>query len=124
MSVNFSCIWQPLYGQSQWLALFLKGQHFIRQLCPLFYLQKHPHPKAAAACGWGFSIVAGTFPCPCVSIGFQPFFFYPFSVFLLPVKHEYVLGFGWVEDHRGESGGGADVYDGPTELSGNKVGVM
>ena len=39
-------------------------------------------------------------------------------------KYEYVLGFGWVEDHRSESGGGADVYDGPTELSGNKVGVM
>ena len=87
MSVNFSCIGQSLYGQSQWLALFLKGQHFIQRFCPIFNLQKRPHPKAAAACGWGFSIVVGTFPCPCISIGFQPFFFYPFFVFLLPVKH-------------------------------------
>lgn len=39
-------------------------------------------------------------------------------------KYVYILGFGWIEDHRGEGGGGADVYDGPTELSGNKVGVM
>ena len=87
MPVNFSCIGQPLYGQNQWLALFLKGQHFIRQLCPLFYLQKRPHPKAAAACGWGFGIVAGAFPCSGVSIVFRPFFFYPFFVFPLPVKH-------------------------------------
>lgn len=39
-------------------------------------------------------------------------------------KYEYVIGFGWVEDHRGEGGGGADIYDGPNELSGNKVGSM
>ncbi len=39
-------------------------------------------------------------------------------------KYVYILGFGWIEDHRGEGGGGADVYDGPTELFGNKVGVM
>lgn len=39
-------------------------------------------------------------------------------------KYVYNKYFGWVEDHRGEGGGGADIYDGPNELSGNKVGSM
>ena len=87
MSVNFSCIGQPLYGQNQWLALFLKVSTSFGNFARSSICKNAPHPQAAAACGWGFSIVAGTFPCPCVSIGFQPFFFYPFFVFLLPVKH-------------------------------------
>lgn len=39
-------------------------------------------------------------------------------------KYVYDKWMGWIEDHRGEGGGGATVWDGPSELSGNKVGVM
>jgi len=39
-------------------------------------------------------------------------------------KYVYDKWMGWIEDHRGEEGGGATVWEGPNELSGNKVGSM